>query len=120
MRQGREYASSVVMKNGSLLILGGYNDGPLSTTELMEIDSDGAIIQSSSYGPDLPMPSYGHCSIIMSKTVEVILVGGSFAKKTHIYNLEFATWSEGPQLQDNGLRYYPACGQITDQGTSKK
>ena len=119
MRQHRQYASSLVMANGSVLILGG-SDGTsgLSTTELMEMDSDGNIIHQSP-GPNLPKASSAHCSVLVSSS-KVLVAGGDFKRKTHFYNLESGSWRDGPQLQDSGNRIGAACGKITDKGSKSQ
>ncbi len=116
MREARRFASMLLLANNTLWILGGT--GSPSTSELLDLDSNGAITQQTK-GPDLPEPSSGHCAVRYEHS-KAILMGGWFKNKTYIYNLEAGSWTEGPQLQDSGNRYYAACGQIIDKGTSKQ
>ena len=97
--------------------MGGFDEdnGLLSSSELINLDSTGAIIQTHP-GPDLPISSVQHCSVLYTK-MEAIIMGGHFGRKTYFYNIEVQAWIEGPQLKDSGHRFDPACGQITDRAT---
>ncbi len=116
MRQPRSFASSLLLANLTLWIIGGVNqDGLLRSSEVMDLSSPGAIIPIP--GPDLPKKSAGHCSVLHTK-MEAIIMGGHFGRKTYFYNIRSPqAWIEGPQLKDSGDRFDPACGQIADRAT---
>ncbi len=117
MRKRRYSASSLLLGNNTLWIMGGFNGYRLESTELMEF-KNGAIT-AQRLGPDLPLASVGHCSIRISDTKAIIL-GGSFGTKTYFNGLQSGTWTEGPSLQDSGDRRYAACGIITDIVTKNR
>ena len=74
LKSERVFASSIVLNNGRIWILGGLGvDSILSTTEVLEEDANGKWTVHK--GPNLPKPLFGHCveSITNGK---VILVGG--------------------------------------------
>ncbi len=114
MLESRSSASSLILANNSIWILGGA--GSFQTTELMEIDENGAIIQQSP-GPNLPRSSSGHCSVRFEQS-KAIVFGGDFGRETFFANLDLGTWADGPQMQE--VRYYAACGQITEKETSQQ
>ena len=116
MVESRWYASSLLLGNNTLWIMGG--DGSLKSTELMDFNENSAIT-AQRQGPDLPLASGRHCSIQISDTKAIIL-GGDFGTKTYFIELESGTWTEGPPLQDSGSRYYAACGIITDIVTNNR
>ena len=120
MRLVRRLASSVLLANESLWILGGYNDddGVLSTSELIDLDSTGSIIRNQP-GPELPTSSGPHCSVLFTEK-KAIVMGGDFGRKSHIFNMDTGLWTEGPQLQDSGNRHWTTCGRIRDKESNAK
>ena len=74
MKSARMFASSIVLNNGRIWILGGLGvDSILASTELLEEDDNG--IWKVHRGPDLPKPLFGHC-VESIQDGKIILVGG--------------------------------------------
>ena len=74
MNSARMFASSIVLNNGRIWILGGLGvDSILSTTEILEEDDNGN--WKVHRGPDLPKPLLGHC-VESIQDGKILLVGG--------------------------------------------
>ncbi len=61
MQLDRAYASSVTVPLHGWWVLGGFDEiefGIHVTTEIYRLDSD-----NWNYGPNLPVPLYGHCAV---------------------------------------------------------
>ena len=74
LKTARAYASSVVLPDGGIWILGGLgSNSVLKTTEILKQSSDGSWKMSK--GPDMPRALFGHC---VTKLVngKILLTGG--------------------------------------------
>jgi hypothetical protein len=107
----RSYAASVVLKDTTLWLTGGYLDGFVTTksTELVELTG-------TTPGSDLPFAVSGHCLVSLNETT-VLLIGGFLAdntvsKATLFYNSDHQTWTEGPSLITG--RAYHSCALFKD------
>ena len=113
------YASSVVLNNGRIWILGGLGvDSILSTTEILEEDDNGN--WKVHRGPDLPMPLLGHC-VESIQDGKILLVGGFSTNGQTTTSYEFiwdnseaftGKWVTKPWSQLKMERYDHVCYSI--------
>ena len=98
----RSFASSVMLQNGSLLVLGGRNeDFALKSTELVSESGVQASI-------DLPTPLYGHCTAKINDTMALIAGGFngiSLMSSTYFLDLVTLSITEGPPLSEARRRH---------------
>ena len=98
----RSFASSVMLQNGSLLVLGGRNeDFALKSTELVSESGVQASI-------DLPTPLYGHCTAKINDTMALIAGGFngiSLMSSTYFLDLVTLSITEGPPLREARRRH---------------
>merc|ERR1711936_53963 len=102
MTQIRSAAASSVL-GSQFWVTGGYDGGAiLSSTEYYQ---DG----NWNSGPDLPVPIYVHCQVIVDGTVIVTggSMGGCCTQLNSLYKLEGTTWTMLPPM--NHSRYGHAC-----------
>ena len=86
----RSFSASVTV-NGMLLVMGGWFDRSLKTTEYISPDGD-----ASQPGPDLPTPRDEHCAVKLSNG-QVMLLGGysdETKKSTIIFHPDKETFNQ--------------------------
>ena len=98
----RSFTSSIMIQNGSLLVLGGRNeDEALYSTELV---SDSGVQASI----DLSTPLYGHCTAKINDTMALIaggFNGTSLMSSTYFLDLVTLSITEGPPLSEARRRH---------------
>ena len=108
MNEKREFATSVVLPNGTLFILGGeYGDNSLTTTEVL-VDND-----YFDYGIDLPEEFYKHCAVLVNSTHLIIAGGLSDAEaknSTYLLDIDSGSWDRTDDLI--AARYWHSCGLV--------
>ena len=124
MTQPRLFASSVVLNQNTLWIVGGEN-GPrdnrtyLDTTEFISINSNQEINQTK--GPTIPFGISNHCMIHYNSSA-IYLIGGQktpteMSKKVWIIDpTKNFTFEEGPPLL-NSSRFMGACAKMRVNNT---
>ena len=107
----RSFASSVMLQNGSLLVLGGRNeDEALNSTEVISDSGAQASI-------DLPSPLYGHCTAQINDTMAIVtggFNGSSLMSSTYFLDLVTLSVTEGPPL--SGARRRHGCTVFRHNG----
>ncbi len=104
----RNYAAASQLKDGNLLVTGGY-DGPeyLNSTEML---TEGGW---ESRLPPLPFTIAHHCMLTVNSTT-VIVIGGTqndqISGRTFYFTFGAETWTKGPELKFK--RGYHSCGRI--------
>ena len=110
MEHERAYATSVLLKDGSWMILMGEGSyGAMTyTTEIFNIST-----KSWSAGPEFMIHQSGYCAIALNDS-HVFLVGGWWQEEQcFIFNLEDETFQEVPCLQSGGRRHH-SCTRTAD------
>ncbi len=117
LNEKRYEAASVVLSSNKLWITGGYNlDHRIKTTEMVELSQSGEI-GISSYGPNLPIPLFGHSMVLINETLAMVIGGTTDinSARTWFFNVQSQSWSNGPELQK--ARAFHASAVITDTET---
>ena len=118
MSVSRENAASIVLKDNTLWVTGGYggmNGNYLASTEMVTITG---IIP----GPDLPMALISHAMVAINNTCTMV-IGGSHTGYFNDYSATFfyvhneGEWINGPSLMQG--RYDHAVGIVTDKVTNE-
>jgi N-acetylneuraminic acid mutarotase len=109
MKSERAWTAAAQLKDGKLLVTGGY-DGSFSyfnSAEILTEEGWESII------PSLPVTTlYAHCMVTVNSTT-VLAIGGQqngFSGKTFYFTFGKESWTEGPELKNK--RRYHSCGKI--------
>ena len=109
MNSVRAYAAAAQLKDGKLLVTGGY-DGSGSIFNSAEILTEKGW---ESNIPSLPVTINGHCMVTVNSTT-VMVIGGvqnyQSSGKTFYFTFGEERWTEGPKLKNK--RIYHRCGKI--------
>ncbi len=101
-------AAASQLKDGKLLVTGGYDDsGSLKSAEMLTEDGWESNI------PSLPVTIYGHGMVTVNSTTVVVIGGdqnGELSGKTFFFTFGDESWTEGPELKNK--RWYHSCGKI--------
>jgi N-acetylneuraminic acid mutarotase len=107
MNSVREAAAAAQLKDGKLLVTGGYDGSSLNSAEMLTEEGWESNI------PSLPVTIYGHCMVTVNSTT-VMAIGGlqnyQFSGKTFYFTFGEGSWTEGPELKNK--RRYHSCGKI--------
>ncbi len=108
MNSVRIRAAAAQLKDGKLLVTGGY-DGSGSYVNSAEMLTEEGW---ESNIPSLPVKIYGHCMATVNSTT-VMVIGGiqnDWSGKTFYFTFGEESWTEGPELKKK--REYHSCGKI--------
>ncbi len=109
MKSVRAYAAAAQLKDGKLLVTGGYDGSgsPLNSAEMLTEEGWESNI------PSLPVTIAGHCMVTVNLTT-VMAIGGSqngqISGKTFYFTFGEESWTEGPELKNK--RSFHSCGKI--------
>jgi hypothetical protein len=109
MNSVRAYAAAAQLKDGKLLVTGGYvyGSGSLKSAEMLTEEGWESNI------PSLSVTIYGHCMVTVNSTTVMAIGGwqnGPKSGKTYYFNLGEQSWTEGPELKKKRGRH--SCGKI--------
>jgi hypothetical protein len=109
MNSVRVGAAAAKLKDGKLLVTGGYVSYSSSLKGAEILTEDGW----ESNIPSLPVTIYGHCMVTVNSTT-VMVIGGQqndqFSGKTFYFTFGEESWTEGPELKNK--RRWHSCGKI--------
>ena len=116
MLQKRAYASSVVLNNSTLWVVGGEDENydDLSSTEMVTLDNPPA------KGPDLPFTIRRHCMVYFNKSAIYIIGGmqnGTISSSRDTWIIDPSTGFEikkGPSMKE--ARSVFSCGRMFSHG----
>ncbi len=108
MNSQRSSAAAVQLKDGKLLVTGGYRSSAfLNSAEMLTEEGWESNI------PALPVTIYGHCMVTVNSTT-VMVIGGvqnnPYSGKTFYFTFGEESWTEGPELKNK--RGVHSCGKI--------
>jgi N-acetylneuraminic acid mutarotase len=109
MTSVRVRAAAAQLKDGKLLVTGGYDGlgSSLNSEEMLNEEGWESNI------PSLPVTVYGHCMVTVSSTTVMVIGGiqnGQYSGKIFYFTLGEESWTEGPELKDK--RAGNSCGKI--------
>jgi hypothetical protein len=110
MNSVRAYAAAAQLKDGKLLVTGGYYDASFSSLNSAEMFTDEGW---ESNMPSLPVTITRHCMVTVNSTTVMAIGGvqnGQISGKTFYFTLGEDSWTEGPELKNK--RGYHSCGKI--------
>ncbi len=109
MNSVRVFAAAAQLKDGKLLLTGGYDGSGsyLNSAEMLTEEGWESNI------PSLPVTIYYHCMVTVNSTT-VMVIGGwqnrQMSGKTFYYTFGEASWTEGLELKNK--RGFHSCGRI--------
>jgi hypothetical protein len=110
MNSVRIEAAAAQLKDGTLLVTGGYDGSgsDLNSAEMLTEEGWESNI------PSLPVTIYYHCMVTVNSTT-VMAIGGEqngkgYSGKTFYFTLGEESWTEGPELKNK--RGFHSCGKI--------
>ena len=106
----RSSSAAVTLNSHQLWITGGMDDSRSKYLKSTEIVDDRTSFPPVVKGPDLPVPMAGHCIVQLNQSTILFMGGAPNFKKTHFYNIETQTWTDGPDM--NYGRLYSGCGMM--------
>jgi hypothetical protein len=104
----RVYAAAAQLKDGKLLVTGGFDESDsLNSAEMLTEEGWESNI------PSLPVAVYGHCMVTVNSTT-VMAIGGrqnnQYSGKTFYFTFGEESWTEGPELKNKRAAH--SCGKI--------
>jgi hypothetical protein len=110
MNSVRVYAAAAQLKDGKLLVTGGYNGSGSYVNSAEMLTEEGW----ESNLPSLPVTIADHCMVALNATT-VMVIGGwqneqYYSGKTFYFTFGEESWTEGPELKNK--RSYHSCGKI--------
>ncbi len=109
MNSVRADAAAAQLKDGRLLVTGGWDDSFSSLNSAEILTEEGW----ESNIPSLPVPILDHCMVTVNSTT-VMVIGGiqndEYSGKTFYFTFGEESWTEGPVLKNK--RRYHSCGKI--------
>jgi hypothetical protein len=102
MNSKRAYAAAAQLKDGKLLVTGGYVGHPLNSAEMLTEEG------WESNLPSLPSEIAWHCMVTVNSTTIMVIAG--LHRETFYFNFEEKSWNKGPELKHG--RSYQSCGRI--------
>jgi N-acetylneuraminic acid mutarotase len=109
MNSIRSSAAAAQLKDGKLLVTGGYDvsGSHLNSAEMLTEEGWESNI------PSLPVTISGHCMVTVNSTT-VMVIGGiqnsQYSGKTFYFTFGEESWTDGPELKNK--RVYHSCGKI--------
>jgi hypothetical protein len=110
MNSVRVNAAAAQLKDGKLLVTGGFDGSPsgsLNSAEMLTEEGWESNI------PSLPVIINGHCMVTVNSTTVMAIGGiqnGQYSGKTFYFTFGEESWTEGPELKNK--RGYHSCGKI--------
>ncbi len=109
MNSVRVFAAAAQLKDGSLLVTGGYDGSGsyLNSAEMLTEEGWESNI------PSLPVTIAGHCMVTVNSTTVMVIGGrqnGLISGKTFYFTSGEESWTEGPELKNK--REGHSCGKI--------
>ncbi len=110
MNSVRAYAAASQLKDGKLLVTGGYDASGSDTNSAEMLTEEGW----ESNIPSLPVTISFHCMVTVNSTT-VMVIGGNqngpyYSGKTFYFTFGEEIWNEGPELKNK--RFDHNCGKI--------
>ena len=117
MTQARDYASSILLSDGSMLITGGYGGSSSKTT--LEIWTEHATMEETKT-MTLPEEMAEHCMVLIS-TSQVLLAGNYYGDRKSSYLLNITSWpfTFTERIPLSTGRRGAACGLLKNYGVHK-
>jgi hypothetical protein len=117
MNSVRVYAAAAQLKDGKLLVTGGYDDysSDLNSAEMLTEEGWESNI------PSLPVTIFAHCMVTVNSTTVMAIGGyqnGQYSGKTFDYTFGEESWTEGPELKNK--RGYHSCEKIRSNKESQE
>jgi len=107
MNSRRSSAAAAQLKDGKLLVTGGYDGSSLNSAEMLTKEG------WESNLPSLLVNIHAHCMVTLNSTT-VMAIGGSqndqSSRKTFYFTIGDESWTEGPKLKN--IRFDHRCGKI--------
>ena len=113
----RAYASSILLPNGTLWILGGLGKTKmLKSTELVWMEESGSFMTKP--GPDMTQEVFGHCAFLHPSGSKVVNTGGfdgtnRYMKYTEEFHLTENSWETRPWSDMKTGRYKSLLNSFT-------
>ena len=94
MTTSRQFASSIVINQTTLWVIGGSSPSLETSTEYIDI-----VLGTSTTGPELPCALLPHAHVSLNHSVSMI-IGGCLSNHalTFYFNQQSQQWTPGPQL----------------------
>jgi N-acetylneuraminic acid mutarotase len=109
MNSVRVYAAAAQLKDGQLLVTGGFDVSASGLNSAEMFTEEGW----ESNIPSLPVTIFGHCMVTVNLTT-VMVIGGyqnsPISGKTFYFTFGEESWTEGPDLKN--IRVLHSCGKI--------
>lgn len=113
----RAYASSILLPNGTLWILGGLGKTKmLKSTELVWMEESGSFMTKP--GPDMTQEVFGHCAFLHPSGSKVVNTGGfdgtnRYMKYTEEFHLTENSWETRPWSDMKTGRFWSPLNSFT-------
>jgi hypothetical protein len=109
MNSLRIYAAAAQLKDGNLLVTGGFDESgsPFNSAEMLTEEGWESNI------PSLPVSIAAHCMVTVNSTTVMVIGGGQNIQcsgKTFYFTFGEESWTKGPELKNK--RLYHSCGKI--------
>ncbi len=108
MNSVRAAAAAAQLKDGNLLVTGGYDGSSLNSAEMLTEEGWESNI------PSLPVTIYAHCMVTVNSTTVMVIGGidtfGEYSGQTFYFTFGEKSWTEGPKLKNK--RIWLSCGKI--------
>ncbi len=111
MNSVRSSAAAAQLKDGKLLVTGGYDGSDLNSAEMLTEEGWESNI------PSLPVAIYGHCMVTVNSSTVMVIGGwqnewqnGQYSGKTFFFTFGEESWTEGNELKIK--REGHSCGKI--------
>jgi hypothetical protein len=115
MNSVRVYAAAAQLKDGKLLVTGGYDGSSLNSAEMLTEEGWESNI------PSLPVTVNAHCMVTVNSTTVMVIGGvqnGQRSGKTFYFTFGKGSWTGGPELKNKRTTH--SCGRIRRNKESQK
>ncbi len=109
MKSVRVDAASTQLKDGKLLVTGGYDESISDLNSVEMLTEEGW----ESNIPSLSVTIAYHCMVTVNSTTVMAIGGrqnGQYSGKTFYFTFGEESWTEGPEMKNK--RRYHSCGKI--------